>query len=61
MMRTPQSGTDRTLTPANDVVALQNEQVVYVPNDNYRNPSREAKHQLDLLKDYFNHVGALAG
>ena len=32
-----------------------------MPDDNYRNPSREAKHQRDLLKDYFNHVGALAG
>ena len=28
------------LTPSNDVVALQNEQVVYVPNKNYRNPSK---------------------
>ena len=34
---------------------------VYVPNDNYRNPSREAKYQRDLLKDYFNHMEALAG
>ena len=24
------------------------------------NPSREGKHQQELLKDYFNHVGALA-
>ena len=29
--------------------------------ENFRNPSREAKHQRDLLKDNFNHVGALAG
>ena len=29
--------------------------------ENFRNPLREAKHQRDLLKDYFNHVGALAG
>ena len=28
---------------------------------NFRNPSREAKHQRDLLKDYFNHMGVLAG
>ena len=47
--------------PAHDIAALQNEQVVYVLNENYRNPLMEAKHQLDLLKDYFNHVGALAG
>ena len=30
-------------------------------NENFRNPSREAKHQQNLLKDYFNHVGVLAG
>ena len=45
--------------PANDIAALQNEQVVYVTDDNYRNPLREAKHQRDLLKDYFNHVDSL--
>ena len=37
-------------TPGNDVADLQNEQVVYAPDDNYRNPSREAKHQQELLK-----------
>ena len=52
---------DRAPTPANDVTPLENEQVVYVPNDNYRNPSREAKHQQELLKDYFDHMGVLAG
>ena len=57
VLRTHQSGADR----ASDVAALQNEQVVYVPDDNYGNPLREAKHQPDLLKDYFNHVGALFG
>ena len=31
------------------------------PTPNFRNPSREAKHQRDLLKDYFNQVGTLAG
>ena len=45
MMRTHQVGADRTPNPGNDGVALQNEQVVCVPNDNYRNPSKEAKHQ----------------
>ena len=45
MMRTHQGRADRAPTPANDGVDLQNEQVVYVPNENYRNPSREAKHQ----------------
>ena len=29
--------------------------------DIMRSPLREARHQRDLLKDYFNHVGALAG
>ena len=29
--------------------------------DNYRNTLMEAKHQRDLMKDYFNHVGALVG
>ena len=49
MLRTYQEGPDRTPSPANDVQALQNEQVVYVPYDNYRNPSREAKHQREPL------------
>ena len=31
-----------------------------MPDDNYRNLLKEAKHQRDLLKDCFNHVGALA-
>ena len=60
MVRTHQGGADRAPTPAYDVAALQNEQVVYVPNENYRTPSREAKHQQELLKEFFNHVGALA-
>ena len=34
MLRTHQGGADRAPTPANDVVALQNEQMVYVPDDN---------------------------
>ena len=50
---THQGGADRAHTPANDVVALQNEQV--------GGALREASHQRDLLKDYFNHLGALAG
>ena len=29
------------------------------PNENYRNPLREAKYQRELLKDYFNHVGGI--
>ena len=61
MLRAYQGRAHRAPTPVNDVAALRKEQVVYVPDDNYRNPLREAKHQRDLLKDYFNHVGALAG
>ena len=57
MLRTHQG----RATPENDVAAQQNEQAVYVTNKNDRNPSREAKHQQELLKDYFNHVGASAG
>ena len=61
MVRTPHGGADKEPTPANTVAALQNKKVVYVLDDNFRTPSREAKHQRDLLKDYFNHVGILAG
>ena len=61
MVRTHQCGTDRVPTPANDVETLQNEQAVCVPNENYRNHLKEAKHQRELLTDYFNHMGALAG
>ena len=61
MLRAQQGGANRAPTTANDVVAQQNEQVVYVSEDNYWNPMREAKHQRELLKDFFNHLGALAG
>ena len=60
MMRTHQCGSDRAPTPGNAVAAQQNEQV-YVPNKNYRNPLRVVKRQRELLKHYFNNVGALAG
>ena len=45
MMRTHQDGADRAPTPGNDVVAQQNEQALYVTNENYRNPLSEAEHQ----------------
>ena len=61
ILRTHQGGADKAPTPSNDVAAQQNEQAVDVPNKNYRNPSREAKNQQKLLKDYFNHMGVLAG
>ena len=44
---------ERVPTPGNDVTAQQYEQVVYMPNENYRNPLREASQQQELLKDYF--------
>ena len=58
MLRSHQGGGDRPPTPADDVQVPQGEQR---PHEILRNTSREAKHQRDLLKDYFNHVGALAG
>ena len=45
MMRTHQGGADRPPTSSNDGATLQNENAVYVPNEKYRNPSREAKNQ----------------
>ena len=51
MLMTHQGTADRIPTRANDIVALQNEQVVYVANDNYWSPSREAKHQEDLSQN----------
>ena len=60
ILRTHHGRADRASTPGNDVVAQENKQAVYVLNENYRNPLREAKQQRELLKDYFNHMGALA-
>ena len=48
MLKTQQGKTARAPSPAYDIAALQNEPVVYVPDDNYRNLSRDAKHQRDL-------------
>ena len=61
MLRTHQGEADNKPTPATYVAAQQNEQAVYMPNENYRNPLRQAKHQQELLKDYFNHIGTLTG
>ena len=43
MLRTHQGGADRAPTTAYNVAVLQNKQVVCVPDDNYRNPSREGQ------------------
>ena len=61
MLRSHQRGADRPPTPANNIVALQADQGEQGQYENFRNPLREAKHQGDLLKDYFNHVKELAG
>ena len=47
LLKTQERATERA---ADDIAAVQNEQVVYVPDDNYRNPSSEAKNQQDLLR-----------
>ena len=60
MLRSHQGGADRPPTPADDIQPPQGDQGEQRHHENLRNPSREAKHQRDLLKDYFNHMGALA-
>ena len=49
MLRSHQGGADRPLTPANDIQPPQEDQGEQGHNRNFRNPSREAKHQRDLL------------
>ena len=61
MLRTQQGRLDRAPTPADDIAAIANEPAIYVPGENHRNPSGEAKHKRDILKDYFIHIFALAG
>ena len=61
MLRSHQGGADRPPTPADDIQPPQADQGEQGHNRNFRNPSREAKHQRDLLKEYFNHAGVLAG
>ena len=60
MLKSHQGGADRPPTPADDILAPQADQRKQGHNRNFRNPSREAKHQRDLLKDYFKYAGALA-
>ena len=45
MLRTCQGRADRAPTQENDVVDQQNQQMVYVTDDKYTNPAREAQHQ----------------
>ena len=59
--RTHQGRPDRAPNSDEDIAAIANEAAVYVPHENHSNPSRKAKHQRDLGKAYFDHVGALSG
>ena len=61
MLRSHQGGADRPPTPADDIQPPQQDQGEQRHHENLKNPLREAKQQQNLLKDYFNHVGALAG
>ena len=61
MLRSHQGGADRPPARADDIQPPQNNEGEQAQDENVRNPSREAKHQQDLLKDYFNTHGALAG
>ena len=62
MLGSHQGGADRLPTPADDIQPPQGDQGNRELNhETLRNPSREAKHQQDPLKRYFNHVGVLAG
>ena len=61
LLRSHQGGADRSPTSADNIQPPQGDQGEQRYHENLRNPSREAKHQRDLLKDYFNHVGVLAG
>ena len=61
MLRSHQGGADRPPTPADDIQPPQADQGEQGHHENLRNLSGEAKHQRNLLKDYFNHVGELAG
>ena len=61
VLRSHQGGADRPPTPADDIQLPQGDQGEQRHHENLRNPSTGAKHQRDLLKDYINHVGVLAG
>ena len=60
MLRSHQWEAERPHTPADNIQPPQNDQGEQGQNENFRSPSREAKHR-DLLKDYFSRLGALAG
>ena len=61
MLRSYKVAVDKPPTPADNTQPPQGDQGEERHQENFRNPLREAKHQQDLLKDYFNHVGMLTG
>ena len=61
MLRSHQGEAERPPTPEDDIQPPQNEQGEQGQDEYVRNPSSEAKRQRNLLKDYFNNLGALAG
>ena len=61
MLRPHPGGVATAPNPWDEVAALENEPLIYGADENCWNPSRKAKQQRDLLKNFFNHVGALAG
>ena len=65
VLRSHQGGADYIqppqTTPADYIQPPQNDQGEQGQNENLRNLLREAKHQRDLLKDYFNNFGELVG
>ena len=61
MLRSHQGAADRPPTPADEIQPPHADQGEQGHHENLRNSSREAKHQQDLLKDYFSHMGGPAG
>ena len=61
VLRSHQGGSARPPTPADNILPPQADQAEQGQNEKFRNPSREAKHQRDLLKDYINNLVTLAG
>ena len=61
MLRTHQGGVVREPAQPDDVVAIANKPVVYVPDENCINLLRTVKYQQLLLEDCFNYDGALFG
>ena len=48
ILKTHNNGLHMAPMPADDIAAIANDLVVYVPDENCRNPSKEARHQQDL-------------